>query len=89
MSSSQACWPLWARPMGKPSWEYGTWSWAGAENWYQSARVQSGRTDRLGNVWYLLKGDVHQADWDQDSRRNHFMFVSKMMPSSSSTTWAS
>lgn len=54
-----------------------TFSWAGAENWYRFARVESGRTSHLNSVYSLRAGDVLQAKWSGNSNMNHSMIVTK------------
>ncbi|MBP2471466.1 hypothetical protein JOF53_000338 [Crossiella equi] len=63
------------------SWYYGSftfttsYTWAGAENWYWFAMVESKRTAHLGNVWDMLPTDILQMDFDRDNNINHTMVV--------------
>jgi hypothetical protein len=62
-------------------WDYqwgGTWAtsytWAGAQNWYQFA-TGSGRTYILSTASELLLADVLQMDFDKNYNINHTMIV--------------
>lgn len=52
-----------------------TYSWAGAENWYRFARVESKRASVITNVYALGKGDILQAKWSGQSNMSHSMIV--------------
>lgn len=61
-------------------WDYGwfesttSYTWAGAQNWYQFA-TGSGRTFILPYASDLLEADVLQIDFDKNYNMNHSMLV--------------
>jgi hypothetical protein len=56
-----------------------SWSWGGAENFYQYGRKKSGwlTTPPGNNVWNLVLGDLLQVDWDKNGNIQHSMIVTK------------
>lgn len=74
-------------------WDYqwgGTWAtsytWAGAQNWYQFA-TGSGRTYILSTASELLLADVLQMDFDKNYNMNHTMIVTHISGSEKYLTY--
>lgn len=60
--------------------KYGGWqtySWAGAENWFKFARVNSGRVTALTSVYSMRGGDILQVKYKGATAIHHSMIVTK------------
>ncbi|MEO3892112.1 amidase domain-containing protein [Nonomuraea sp. B5E05] len=75
-----SAWPGEDRTSPK-EWFYGdlaattTYTWAAAHNWFQFARVWSGRVTGLTNVWQMGIADDLQIDSDSNGNVSHSMIV--------------
>ena len=53
-----------------------TWTWASVQYWYAFAALRSGRTTILAKPEYMGLADVLQADFTNDTSKDHTMIVS-------------
>ncbi|MDZ7577728.1 MAG: amidase domain-containing protein [Candidatus Nanopelagicales bacterium] len=57
--------------------KFTTYTWGGAQNFYQFGRFESRRLTWTSHVSYLVGGDILQARWRDDTAMSHSMVVTK------------